>query len=262
MAEAAFANWIGRSVETTDIASGAALRRLAATLDRPPPEHVVPLLGHWLFHLPDARQSALGSDGHPAKGGFLPPIAQPRRMWAGGRLRFLAPIRIGARLVKRTTIIGIVDKGAMTFVTLLHVIAADGEDAIVEEQDLVFLPIAPPAPPKPIERPTPDSTREMIADETMIFRFSALTFNAHRIHYDLPYAQEIEQYPALVVHGPLQAMLLIGAALDDGLVPSAFSFRGRSPLYAGRAFTVSRAGHALWVRDASDAVTMTAEVTA
>lgn len=260
-----FAAWIGRSIETVDTVTAAPLGRLAATLDHDAahwPAGVLPPLGHWLFHLPDAPQSVLGADGHPAKdgGGFMPPIPYPRRMWAGGRLEFLAPVAIGATLNKRTTITAIADKGSMTFVTLLHEIAADGVIAVREEQDLVYLPIAAPSAPKPVDCPAPDSVREMRADEALLFRFSALTFNAHRIHYDLPYAQGVELYPALVVHGPLQAMLLIDHALRDGVTPVRFEFRGRSPLCAGRGFTIARAGEALWVRDDQGNVTMTATV--
>lgn len=259
MAGGTFADWIGRSVEVADIAAAGPLDRLAATLDRPLSNEIVPLLGHWLYHLPDTPQAGLGADGHPLKGGFLPPIPQPRRMWAGGRFRFLTPIRIGAKLIKRTTIIDVADKGAMTFVTLRHVIVADGEDAVVEEQDLVYLPIAPPGPAKPVERPAAESQQSMTADATLLFRFSALTFNAHRIHYDLAHTRDVELYPDLVVHGPLQAMLLINLAQDDGLVPASFSFRGRSPLYAGRTFIAARNARELWITDETGAVTMTAE---
>jgi len=263
---ARLADWIGRSTESVDVVAEAPLRRLAATLgdtvDAPLRE--LPPLAHWLFHLPEARQSDLGPDGHPAKGGFMPPIAQPRRMWAGGRIEFLEPIPIGADMRRRTTIVDIVEKaassGPMLLVTLRHVISVDGREAIVEEQDLVYLPITAPAPPRPVERPVPDSQRQMQADETLLFRFSALTFNAHRIHYDLPYARDVELYPGLVVHGPLQAMLLIRHAIGDGIRPARFTFRGRSPLYAGRGFTIARAGEDLWIATDEGVVTMTATV--
>jgi 3-methylfumaryl-CoA hydratase len=261
-----FVDWIGRSVETVDIADAATLRRLAATLDRDEPGQVVPPLGHWLFHLPEAPQSTLGSDGHPTKGGFLPPITQPRRMWAGGRIRFLAPIAPGMEMIKRTTIIDIAEKqgtsGGMVFVTLRHVIIAGGEDTVVEEQDLVYLPIAAPAAPRAVERPAATHERAMRAHEALLFRFSALTFNAHRIHYDLAYARDVEHYPALVVHGPLQATLLLDFARDNGALPSSFAFRGRAPLYAGRGFTLCHAGEELWIRDDRGDVTMTASITA
>ncbi|MDH7973267.1 acyl-CoA dehydrogenase [Sphingomonas sp. AR_OL41] len=260
-----FAEWIGRSIESIDIVDAATLRRLAATLDRDHEARLLPVLGHWLFHLPETPHAALGADGHPAKGGFLPLIAQPRRMWAGSRVSFLAPVAIGAPIVKRTTIIDISEKkgatGDMVFVTLRHLIVAGGEDAIVEDQDLVYLPITAPVPPKAVERPAATHRRTMRADEALLFRFSALTFNAHRIHYDLVYAVGVERYAALVVHGPLQAMLLINFAIDNGLTPARFAFRGRAPLYVKREFTLCQAGDELWIRDDQGNVTMTAGIT-
>ena len=258
-----FAHWIGRTVQSTDLVTTAPVARLAATLDHDGghwPAGGLPPLGHWLFHLPDAAQSELGSDGHPRKGGFLPPIAQARRMWAGGRLTFAAPIPIGAALVRRSTIHAIEPKGAMTFVTVHHDLLIDNIVAVSEEQDIVYLPITAPAPPRPVERPAPEHERRMVADETMLFRFSALTFNAHRIHYDLSYARDVELYPGLVVHGPLQAMLLLDEAQRMGERPSRFAFRGRAPLYARRSFTIARAGADWWIRDESGTVTMTATI--
>ena len=262
-----FAEWIGRSTESVDLVTDGPVRRLAATLDNDgahwPPD-AVPPLGHWLYHLPDAARSTLGADGHPAMGGFLPPIPQPRRMWAGGRVRFLEPIPFGSTLAKRTTIVNITEKqgaaGSMTFVTLRHDLSVEGVLAVEEEQDLVYLPITAPGPAKPAEPRAATSERPMTADAALLFRFSALTFNAHRIHYDLPYAQAAELYPALVVHGPLQAMLLIDHALREGVTPTRFAFRARAPLYAGRRFTVARADEALWVRDEDETITMTAEI--
>ncbi len=253
--------WIGRTVEAADQVVAAPLRRLAATLDHDGaqwPAGMLPPLGHWLFHLPDAPHATLGADGHPAKGGFLPPIPYPRRMWAGGRLRFLEPIPIGATLVKRTTIAAITEKRGMTVLTLRHDLSVDGVAVIEEEQDLVYLPISAPAPPKLIDRPPAERERRMLADPALLFRFSALTFNAHRIHYDLAYAQRVELYPALVVHGPLQAMLLMDQALREGSVPTRFEFRARAPLYAGRSFMLARAGSDAWIRDDEDTITMTA----
>jgi 3-methylfumaryl-CoA hydratase len=255
--------WIGRSVDAVDLTTAAPVARLAATLDHDGahwPTNVVPPLGHWLFHLPNAERSALGPDGHPARGKFLPPIPQPRRMWAGGRLDFVAPIPFGATITKRSTVQSIEPKGTMTFVTVRHEVSVDGGVAVIEEQDLVYLPITPPGAPKPFDRPAPEHQREMIADEALLFRYSALTFNGHRIHYDLPYAREIELYPALVVHGPLQATLLIDEAQQVGEKPVHFAFRGRAPLYAGKRFTIARAGEEWWIRDEDGTVTMTATI--
>lgn len=255
--------WIGRTTESVDLVTAAPVARLAATLDHDGahwPAGVLPPLGHWLFHLPDAAQSELGPDGHPVKGGFLPPIPQPRRMWAGGRLTFDQPIAIGATLTRRSTIQSIAPKGAMTFVTVRHELLVENAIAVSEEHDIVYLPIAPPGPPRAVEVPASDTERRHRADETLLFRFSALTFNAHRIHYDLDYTHKVELYPNLVTHGPLQAMLLIDHAQRDGIVPKRFAFRARAPLYAGQDFTTHRAVDLLWVRDAAGTVTMTAEL--
>lgn len=260
-----FGDWIGRLIEAVDLVTAAPVARLAATLDHDGahwPKDALPPLGHWLFHLPDAPRSGLGPDGHPFKGGFLPPIPQPRRMWAGGRLSFDAPIPFGADLIKRSTIEAIEPKGAMTFVTVRHELIVGDAIAVSEEHDIVYLPIAAPAPPRAVERPAPEHERALTADEALLFRFSALTFNAHRIHYDLAYTRAVELYPALVVHGPLQAMLLIDEAQRLGETPRRFAFRGRAPLYCGRGFTIARAGADWWIRDDEGTVTMTATITA
>ncbi len=266
MAES-FADWIGRFTESSDLIVEAPVRRLAATLNHDASHWssgTLPLLGHWLFHLPEAAQSVLASDGHPVAGGFLPPIPQPRRMWAGGRLRFLAPIPIGSAVTKRTTIVDIVEKqgatGGMTFVTLRHDLMVQGALAVEEEQDLVYLPVTAPVPSKAGDPRVAMSERHMTAEAALLFRFSALTFNAHRIHYDLPYAQTVELYPALVVHGPLQAMLLLDHAVRERSAPKRFAFRARSPLYAGQGFRLARADEALWVCTDNGVVTMTAEI--
>ena len=261
--EGAAAAWIGRSVETEDLITTAPVRRLAATLGHDGlhwPAGALPPLGHWLFHLPDATRDQLGEDGHPRRGGVLPPITYPRRMWAGGRLRFMAPVPFGALVSKRSTIAAVAEKPGMTFVTVHHTLAVAGAAVVSEEQDLVFLPIAAPSPPKAVDRPVADFTRAMVADETLLFRYSALTFNAHRIHYDLSYACEVERYRGLVVHGPLQATLLLDLSMTRGVMPSAFSFRARAPLYAGRHFTLAMAGADLWVVDEQGTITMTATI--
>lgn len=266
MTDGAFSSWIGRSRSTTDRADEGPLRRLAATLgDHAAPwgNGLVPPLCHWLYNLPEDPRATLAADGHAAKGDFLPPIPQPRRMWAGGRIAFHTPIAIGATLEKRTSIAAITQKqgrtGMMTFVTLHHDIIADGALAVVEDQDLVFLPDARPAPPRDIAVPAPSMSQTMTADAALLFRFSALTFNAHRIHYDRAFAEEVEGYSGLVVHGPLQAMLMMNLALRDGVHPASFAFRGHAPLIVDRAFIIARNNDRLWVRDDAGVVTMTAE---
>lgn len=257
------AAWVGRSIEAEDLIIAQPVRRLAGTLGHDGahwPAGVLPPLGHWLFHLPDAPRDALGEDGHPRRGGLLPPVGYPRRMWAGGRLTFLRPVPFGAVVMKRSTVVAIVEKPGMTFVTVRHELSVAGVSAVVEEQDLVFLPIAAPAAPKSIARPVPEVTRDLVADEALLFRYSALTFNAHRIHYDLAYARDVEHYPALVVHGPLQATLLLDLAMTAGVIPASFSFRARAPLYGGQRFTLAMAGTELWIVDEAGVVTMTASI--
>ncbi|WP_293698489.1 MULTISPECIES: FAS1-like dehydratase domain-containing protein [unclassified Sphingopyxis] len=272
-----YSDWIGRSETRHDVATAAPLVGLAALLDHDAaPPATVPPLGHWLYFLPDARQSAIGADGHPRRDetGLLPPVPLPRRMWAGGRVEFLAPIAVGAVLTRVTTIAAIRAKrgasGDLVFITLQHDIAADGIPAIREEQDLVYR--APAAgsttanPVKPVEPEPADAVHRVTADPVLLFRYSALTFNAHRIHYDRDYARDVEGYAGLVVHGPLIATLLIDHARREmpGLAPARFSFRAEAPLIDGAPFDLclSRdgSGARLWARDATGRTTMRADV--
>lgn len=251
-----------------DVVTQAPLSRLAATLDHAHPPwraDEMPPLGHWLFTLPDARQAMLGADGHPQKSGFIPDVGLPRRMWAGSRLTFFDALRIGDTIERHSSVTSVAAKSSMTFVTVRHEIAARGSVAIVEEQDLVYLPARmekETTVARPVEVSEPASSRSMIADETMLLRFSALTFNAHRIHYDLPYATGNERYPGLVVQGPLLAMLLMDHALREqpGARVAAFEFRARSPVICREPFDLCRAGEDLWVRSAEGAVAMTARI--
>jgi 3-methylfumaryl-CoA hydratase len=273
-----YSAWVGRSETRHDIATAAPLAGLAALLDHdaaPGASATVPPLGHWLYFLPDARQSAIGEDGHPRRddAGLLPPVPLPRRMWAGGRVDFLAPIPVGAALTRVTTIAAIAPKrgasGDLLFVTLRHEITADGVAAIREEQDLVYrAPAAGPAlsfPPPPMPEPA-DAVRRVAPDPVLLFRYSALTFNAHRIHYDRDYARNAEGYAGLVVQGPLIATLLIDHALRSipGIAPRHFRFRAKAPLTDGAPFDLCLAregsGARLWARDAEGRTTMRADV--
>ncbi len=273
-----YSAWIGRSETREDVATAAPLVGLAALLDHDPaPPATVPPLGHWLYFLPDTRQSAIGDDGHPRRdeGGLLPPVSLPRRMWARGRVEFLAPIAVGAKLTRVTTIAAIRAKrgasGDLLFVTLQHEIAADGDPAIREEQDLVYRAAATastaPSTPPPAEPEPADAVRRVTADPVLLFRYSALTFNAHRIHYDRDYARDVEGYAGLVVHGPLIATLLIDHARREmpTLAPRNFNFRAEAPLIDGAPFDLclTREGNGarLWARDAGGRTTMRAEVT-
>jgi 3-methylfumaryl-CoA hydratase len=264
-------SWIGRTETAEDIASPVPLAGLAALLDRDTPPWragEVPPLGHWLFFLNRARQSQIDVDGHPKRGGFLPPIELPRRMWAGSRLEFLAPIATGAAITRRSTIAGVERKsgasGEMVFLTVHHEIASAGSVAIKEEQDIVFRGAAKPGEAaKPGDRAlAADWTRTVIPDITQLFRFSALTFNAHRIHYDRDYARDVEGYPGLVVQGPFTAMLLMDHYLRRS--PTArvarFSFRARRPHFEGRPLALCARGTELWSADGEGAVGISAQI--
>jgi 3-methylfumaryl-CoA hydratase len=260
-------SWIGRTETIEDIASPVPLAGLAALLDHEAPpwtEGEVPPLGHWLYFLNRARQSEIDIDGHPKRGRFLPPIELPRRMWAGSRIEFLAPIMIGAKIARRSTIAGIESKtgasGEMIFLTVHHEIASGGRVAIREEQDVVFRG-APGETAKPGEpAPKAERSRTIIPDITQLFRFSALTFNAHRIHYDRDYARDAEGYPGLVVQGPYTATLLMDLALRHGARPARFAFRARRPHFEGRPLNLCAAGGRLWSVDEAGQVGMTAEL--
>ena len=272
-----FSAWVGRSETREDIATQAPLRGLAALLDHDAVPDILPPLGHWLYFLPDARQSAIGEDGHPRRdgAGLLPPVPLPRRMWAGSRIEFLAPIKVGAALTCVTTVDAIKPKrgasGDLLFVTLRHDIAAGGVPAIREEQDIVFREPAPasPAPqaPTPVAPAEPaDVVRSVSPDPVLLFRYSALTFNAHRIHYDRDYARDVEGYAGLVVHGPLIATLLMDHALRSApdLAPRHFAFRAEAPLIDGAPFdlclTRDDEGVRLWARDAAGRPAMRAKL--
>lgn len=205
----------------------------------------LPALWHWFGFPPTASMADLGLDGHPRLGGLMPPVRLNRRMWAGGALEFLAPLRVGERLTRETRIANIVEKsgaaGEMVFVTLEHAISGESGLALREQQDIVYLQIPESfRAPKAVAAPHDDLRETVEVTTPLLFRFSAITFNAHRIHYDLPYTQEVEKYPDLVVHGPLQAALLIDMATRHrGRAPSMFSFRGVHPVFGSDSFALS-----------------------
>lgn len=202
------------------------------------PGDEMPLLWHWFAFLPTTDTADLKGDGHPPLGDFLPPVRLERRMWASGSLQFHRPLHIEERLTRVSTIRSVAEKtgaaGEMVFVTVDHEISGEDGLAISEQQDVVYLPI-PDAYTPPRKKPAPDAPdfrSDLTLSEPLLFRYSALTFNAHRIHYDLPYAQQVEHYPGLVVHGPLQATFLIeAAARRHARAPDAFSFRGVHPVF-------------------------------
>jgi 3-methylfumaryl-CoA hydratase len=262
--------WIGRSETVEDVASPVPLAGMAALLDHAVPpwrDGELPPLAHWLYFLGHARQSEIDIDGHPRRGGFLPPITLPRRMWAGSRIAFHAPVAVGAAMTRHSTIADIKTKqgasGVMIFVTVKHEIDVAGKVAITEDQDIVFrdAPGGSPPPPKPDPRPAPDICKAH-PDPTLLFRFSALTFNAHRIHYDRDYAAGVEGYPGLVVQGPLTAMLLLDHFLraHPKAAVAGFSFRAQSPLFDTAPFALCADGNALWARGPNGETTMNAQV--
>jgi 3-methylfumaryl-CoA hydratase len=267
-----FEEWIGKEEIHEDIASPAPLAGLAALLDHETPPWIageVPPLGHWLYFLPRARQSLIDVDGHPQRGGFLPPIELPRRMWAGSRIAWHAPIKIGAKIANRSTIKSVERKtgasGEMVFLTVAQEISADGELAVTEERDVVFRAASRPGDAPKAEAASPRAaewSRTITPDETQLFRFSALTFNAHRIHYDRDYTTKVEGYPGLVVQGPYTATLLMDHYLrhHPRAQVKSFAFRARAPHFAGATLKLCAAGGELWSEDDSGAAGMTARV--
>jgi 3-methylfumaryl-CoA hydratase len=240
-----FSGWIGRSEERVDAMDAARSNALTAALGVETAfkaSDPMPLLHHWMNCWDVKTPANLGTDGHPAKGGFLPPVPLPRRMWAGGRLTFHQPLRFGEDVTKTSTILKVAAKsgksGELVFVTVQHELAGANGLAVTEEQDLVYRGAAAPGSIKGPEgdgpQPQAQFHRTIFPDEVLLFRYSALTMNGHRIHYDLPYAQGEEAYPALVVHGPLMATCLVAMAQRElGGTLATFSFRGQSPAFAG-----------------------------
>ncbi|QYU69176.1 MaoC family dehydratase N-terminal domain-containing protein [Leptolyngbya sp. 15MV] len=271
-----WSGWVGRSETSAEQVWASRVAQLAATLDLDrAPRDGAPLPPGWqgLFFTPAVRQSELGADGHPRRGGFLPPIDLPRRMWAGSRLRYHEPLTVGDKAEKRSEIARIDSKegrtGTLVFVTVRHTISQGSVIALEEEQDLVYR--APPAPgePAPPGKPAPSAmwSEPVHPDAPLLFRYSALTFNGHRIHYDAPYASGVEGYPALVVHGPLTATLLQGLATKarPGERLATFAFRGLAPLFVDRTFHIEAAedgeGLALWARNERGEMAMQASAT-
>ncbi|WMJ02399.1 MaoC family dehydratase N-terminal domain-containing protein [Pseudomonas chlororaphis subsp. aurantiaca] len=238
--------WIGRSQQARDLLSDNLLKRIAATFGEPVPAHgaALPPLWQWCFFQEPLAESALGGDGHPARGGFLPPAANRNRMWAGGRLEFFEPLRAGFDAHCLSTISHVEEKtgrtGALLFVTVRHEYSQDGRLAIREEQDIVYREPSPPKQGSGEPLIQGDWREAVEPSPTLLFRYSAVTFNGHRIHYDFPYVTETEGYPGLVVHGPLIATLSLRAfcrAHPDARLRR-FAYRGLRPLIAPQPFEV------------------------
>jgi 3-methylfumaryl-CoA hydratase len=243
--------WRGRTESRSDEVTPAPIAALSATLDRddPFPRTGAPLppLWHWLYFLPIHRQSELGPDGHAKRGGFLPPVPLPRRMFAGDRVQFHRPLRVGETISRFSRIIDVNHKqgrsGPLVFVVVRHEISDREGVAVIEEHDIVYRenPKSTDAAPPPQIPPSGATwNREIRPEETLLFRYSALTFNGHRIHYDRRYATEVEGYPGLVVHGPLIATLLLDLLrrnLAQANVAS-LSFRAVRPVFDTAPFSV------------------------
>lgn len=266
--------WIGREEIGADLVSEDLARKYHATFDTPGPApkagEVVPRLIHFCLAQPAAPMAALGPDGHPARGGFLPPVPLQRRMWAGGTFAFHGDLRVGDAVRRISRIRDVVHKegrtGTLCFVTVEHRIEANGSLVLEERQDIVYRGVetaASAAKAPPAAEPGPHR-RPMTAQAPLLFRYSALTFNGHRIHYDRRYVTEVEGYPGLIVHGPLQAALLYYFASElRGVPPDRFGFRGVSPLFDDDDFALEAAedggGLKLWTAKRDRQLCMTAE---
>ncbi|MBE2264386.1 MAG: MaoC family dehydratase N-terminal domain-containing protein [Burkholderiaceae bacterium] len=248
-------SWIGKSETLHDDITAAPVRGLAATLDRddplPAPGTTLAPLWHWLYFLPQHRQSQLGPDGHAMRGGFLPPVPLPRRMWAGGRLIWLPqnPLVVGDAVERRSRIESVTHKtgrsGEMVFVLVRHEIHNATGLALTEEHDIVYRAAATPTDPAPTPIPAETGAawqREIVPDDVLLFRYSALTFNGHRIHYDRQYVTQVEGYPGLIVHGPLIATLLVDLVrrhAPAGAFVRSFNFKAVRPTFDLHPFRLS-----------------------
>jgi len=271
--------WIGRSESVSDIVTATPYAALSATLDRapdrPPAGTPLPPLWHWLYFLPLHRQSDIGPDGHARRGGFLPPVPLPRRMWAGSQFSFHQPLRIGDEMRRVSTIEDVTEKsgrsGALVFVKVRHEVSRSGAAgvALTEFHDIVYREAPRPGDAAPPPEAAPAAAtweKQWVPDDVLLFRYSALTFNGHRIHYDRRYVTEVEGYPGLIVHGPLIATLLLDLLRHQ--MPEAelasYEFRAVRPTFDTHPFFVCGEPQPdgktvrLWARDHEGWLTMTA----
>jgi 3-methylfumaryl-CoA hydratase len=266
--------WIGRTQEATDIVTAQLVKGLRATLfqeiGEPKAGDPAPFTVHWCLAQPVFPMSMLGADGHPTRGGFLPPVPLPRRMWAGGQLEFLDTLRVGDQSTRTSRISDVTVKtgstGQLCFVSVEHTVTSPRGIAIRERQDIVYREMGAaqaPASAKPTTPPPAAQHREThVSDPVLLFRYSALTFNGHRIHYDRDYVTEVEGYPGLIFHGPLQATFIVemAAKLRGGKPPKTFSYRGVQPLFEGSEFSINAndngAAMELWTANEAGQPTM------
>lgn len=269
-------DWISREQAQDDLVTAAPPNALAATLDRDEaygPGDALPPLWHWLYFLPRPLAREIGADGHPTLGGFLPPVGLPRRMWAGSRLTFEHAPRVGEAIRRVSRIESVKEKqgatGRLVFVTVQHEIHTPRGLAIRDAHDIVYRDVpsgSAPAAAKSEDVPNAQFSRTITADPVLLFRYSALTFNGHRIHYDQPYVTQVEGYPGLIVHGPLIATLLLDLLRREKPQASvrSFSFKAQRPLFDTAPFSLhgrSIDGHtfSLWALTPSGDIAMQAE---
>jgi 3-methylfumaryl-CoA hydratase len=266
--------WIGRTTEASDIVTAQLVKGLRATLfqeiGEPKLGDTGPFTSHWCLAPPVFPMSQLSQDGHPTRGGFLPPVPLPRRMWAGGELEFFDTLRVGDESKRSSRISDVTMKtgstGVLCFVSVEHEVTTPRGIAIRERQDIVYRDVSSgqPAPQaKPAAAPPHAQHREShLADPVLLFRYSALTFNGHRIHYDRDYVTKVEGYPGLIFHGPLQATFIVelAAKLRGGKPPRKLGYRGLQPLFEGSEFSINANqtadGMELWTANSAGQPTM------
>mgnify|MGYP000853776568 CR=1 FL=1 len=273
--------WVGRTETLHDTIGATPVVALTATLDHPatpvPAGTPLPPLWHWLYFLPMHRQSEIGADGHARRGGFLPPVPLPRRMWAGSQFEFRAPVRVGDAVSRTSTIADVTVKdgrtGRLVFVKVRHELRCNGvaAPALVEFHDIVYREAQKPGDAAPPPQAAPSEAawrRQIVPDDVLLFRYSALTFNGHRIHYDRRYVTEVEGYPGLIVHGPLIATLLMDLLRREmpGAEVASFRFKAVRPTFDLNAFHVNGAPQPdgsvrLWASDHEGWLTMDATAT-
>jgi 3-methylfumaryl-CoA hydratase len=279
-------DWLGRTETVHDTATATPFAALTATLDWPPgalaerPADGTPLppLWHWLYFLPIYPQSEIGADGHAKRGGFLPPVPLPRRMWAGSDFAFHEPLRVGDALSRTSTIVDVKEKtgrtGNLLFVKVRHEVRRQGAEAVAltEHHNIVYrgAPTPDDVAPPPVAAPAQAAwSRRIVPDDVLLFRYSALTFNGHRIHYDRKYVTEVEGYPGLIVHGPLIATLLMDLLRHQmpGVPVLRFEFKAVRPTFDIHPFSVHGEPSAdgktvrLWAQDHEGWLTMDAVAT-
>jgi 3-methylfumaryl-CoA hydratase len=273
-------DWVGRSETVRDSFNPTPVLALNATLDHPPAPVVagtpLPPLWHWLYFLPLHRQSEIGADGHAKRGGFLPPVPLPRRMWAGSQFEWHGPLKVGDAVARTSTIADVTEKegrtGKLVFVKVRHELRCNGaaDPALTEFHDIVYREAKQPGDvdPPPVAAATGATwQRAIVPDDVLLFRYSALTFNGHRIHYDRQYVTQVEGYPGLIVHGPLIATLLMDLLrrhAPDAEVAT-FKFKAVRPTFDLHPFQVNgqRDGNTvkLWAQDHEGWLTMDAVAT-